>query len=393
MKVFLTMTPLDRDDDPFRGPVNHAIPSGHTYIALYLAIEEHILRIVRTTQHNYALTLGLRGTSIAKAKPTILLSCSEPETLDFTGLDLSAFDIHLTRLKLDYYGVTIPYDCAYYPEVPCGVSISLRKGSPGAFGGYFRDKKKPEIMYGLTCGHVLAKAVHDDPVFQPADDDEAERMRDLREDKTKLETRLRELQHLGEEFKSRRQITERSLKDVENQLHVLEELEKTNGCLFGKFINGEVHVAKTPSGRRWSSDWAIFAPEMQRVSENNVMRSGAGRRDVIITELGAVQEGISVKKYGRRTGFKTGTVNALKCHVRLEGAEEDTTEWPVFGIGGDEFALKGDSGAWVVSEDDELIGYVVAGSDHLGFSYISDINLILERVREVMGGLELELVV
>ena len=71
-----------------------------------------------------------------------------------------------------------------------------------------------------------------------------------------------------------------------------------------------------------------------------------------------------------------------------------TNEWNVTGVvykegkvvaGGEPFALGGDSGAWVVNSNSELVGMVFGGLPNVAQSYIQDAKMIWESVKKVTG--------
>ena len=115
-------------------------------------------------------------------------------------------------------------------------------------------------------------------------------------------------------------------------------------------------------------------------------------------------------KIGRTSGATVGIVDAAKVCVsqeslvymkvlpadgRLDGHDViSTNEWNVTGVvykegkvvaGGEPFALGGDSGAWVVNSNSELVGMVFGGLPNVAQSYIQDAKMIWESVKKVTG--------
>ena len=111
----------------------------------------------------------------------------------------------------------------------------------------------------------------------------------------------------------------------------------------------------------------------------------------------SVQSEMRVKKFGRTTGLTTGVVEsrqalfALPYKCRLFSAVvwfEDT--WTVLSDGHDPFALSGDSGSLVVTEDGQhAVGVVFAagGGSYRGGGY--GIIIPIEHVLSMFGGLQL----
>lgn len=115
-------------------------------------------------------------------------------------------------------------------------------------------------------------------------------------------------------------------------------------------------------------------------------------------------------KIGRASGATVGVVDASKVRLskdwlvgmgalpadgKLDGqAVAFTDEWNVSGVGYDggqivkerlQFAQPGDSGAWVVSANAELVGMVWCGMQNERHSYVQDVTMIWESIRMVNG--------
>lgn len=94
-------------------------------------------------------------------------------------------------------------------------------------------------------------------------------------------------------------------------------------------------------------------------------------------------------KWGRSTGYTTGTLNSIKSLVRLPGTDGLSTEWCFIGRDGRSFSCRGDSGSFVVSRDGELGGIVIGGSERGpgGFilAYVTPITEVLDDIEEQLG--------
>jgi hypothetical protein len=110
--------------------------------------------------------------------------------------------------------------------------------------------------------------------------------------------------------------------------------------------------------------------------------------------VAAPRSGMRVKKFGRTTGFTTGTIEAfvptpwvLPYKSRRFNAEvwfQDT--WTIRTDDGSAFALPGDSGSLVVTEDGtSAVGLIFAVNNRGGYAIFCE----LSRVLAAFGNLQL----
>ena len=129
-----------------------------------------------------------------------------------------------------------------------------------------------------------------------------------------------------------------------------------------------------------------------------------------ISSVSALQAGQIVFKIGRKSEASAGIVDASKVRIsqeslmlmdalpadgKLEGhSVAYTDEWNVTGakfekgelVGkGLQFARPGDSGAWVVNANSELVGMVYCGMESAGQSYMQEASMIWDSVKMVTG--------
>ena len=115
-------------------------------------------------------------------------------------------------------------------------------------------------------------------------------------------------------------------------------------------------------------------------------------------------------KIGRTTGATMGIIDDIKTIISDETlvvtqllpvertfdgrAILTTSEWNVSGAemwegvpfaSGKTFALGGDSGAWVVNANSQLLGMVFYGHASTGKTHIQDINTVRKHIRLITG--------
>ena len=129
-----------------------------------------------------------------------------------------------------------------------------------------------------------------------------------------------------------------------------------------------------------------------------------------ISSISALKPEEIVFKIGRTSGATAGMVDASKVSLSKESLKlmdalpadgkldghsvEHTNEWNVTGamfkkgelVGkGLQFARPGDSGAWVVNANSELVGMVYCGMESAGQSYMQEASMIWDSVKMVTG--------
>jgi hypothetical protein len=103
----------------------------------------------------------------------------------------------------------------------------------------------------------------------------------------------------------------------------------------------------------------------------------------------ALRSGMRVKKFGRTTGLTTGTVEAFVPTPwmlpyksgKFSATVWFTDTWTVLGDNSDEFALPGDSGSIVVTEDNSaVVGLLFAVNTRGQYGIIMPIGPVLAAV-------------
>ncbi|KAI7662358.1 hypothetical protein KC318_g8906, partial [Hortaea werneckii] len=89
---------------------------------------------------------------------------------------------------------------------------------------------------------------------------------------------------------------------------------------------------------------------------------------------------------GRTSGLGSGTISSTMELVKIYGRSTFSASWTVDG----DFGVGGDSGAWVISnEDGRVCGHVLASK--LGRTFICPMDLLLADIKETLGAATVEL--
>jgi hypothetical protein len=164
-------------------------------------------------------------------------------------------------------------------------------------------------------------------------------------------------------------------------------------------------------GKPTWSDWCLIkvSRDGMRCEDSNNITFGRGdsgeqfhprdKTRVYITGTTTDGVGALVLKRGRTSGSAKGIIRFVYDHVRIEGTGKTTSEMTIVSPTIESrFSDLGDSGAPVVDQAGRLVGIVLGGSsgepielighESLGrvhVSYISPIDLIIDRIREITG--------
>ena len=137
-------------------------------------------------------------------------------------------------------------------------------------------------------------------------------------------------------------------------------------------------------------DWALFELVPPRVHPFNIVRGGtkfcratsSSLRDTYPDTIRGSSDLACAKVhcFGRTSGIlASGVISSTMELVKIHGRSTFSASWTVDG----EFGVGGDSGAWVISNDDgRVCGHVVAS--RRGRTYICPMDLLLEDIRTTL---------
>ncbi|KAH9845415.1 hypothetical protein Tdes44962_MAKER06621 [Teratosphaeria destructans] len=143
-------------------------------------------------------------------------------------------------------------------------------------------------------------------------------------------------------------------------------------------------------------DWALFELVPPRTYPYNVVRGGsrfcavANKKNghVYPTAIRSSTELACDKVHclGRTSGLASGVMSSSMELVKIHGRSTFSASWTVSG----DFGVGGDSGAWVISnEDGRVCGHVLASTK--GRTYICPMELLLNDIKETLGAKEVSL--
>lgn len=143
-------------------------------------------------------------------------------------------------------------------------------------------------------------------------------------------------------------------------------------------------------------DWSLFELLPPRIHPFNIIRGGMKhcpvasdrRGNSLPTSIRSSSELACAKVHclGRTSGLGSGIVSSTMELVKIHGRSTFSASWTVAG----DFGIGGDSGAWVISNDDgKVCGHVLAS--RTGRTYICPMDLLLEDIRSTLGAKEVAL--
>ena len=329
----------------------------------------------------------------------------------------------------------------YQPRPICGASIGAFRDEehlpPVSFGGVVLVDG---ISYGMSVHHMLeAEDEDDDNASDPEEDDESETSSindfdnhdvesepddesTVRPPSTVPETTTSGDGHEGDcpgivpgDFEEIA-ITQPSLDDaIDLDLHVDEDEDDSDSGIdedhLLSYKLGQVHAS---SGLRRTAtsleggfrsiyqsmpqeiDWALFELVPPRAQPYNIIKGGAKYcrttrstgRDTYPVDIRGSSELACAKVHclGRTSGLAGGIISSRMELVKIHGRSTFSASWTVDG----NFGIGGDSGAWVISNDDgRVCGHVVAS--RRGRTYICPMDLLLDDIKATLGATKVSL--
>lgn len=136
-------------------------------------------------------------------------------------------------------------------------------------------------------------------------------------------------------------------------------------------------------------DWALFELLPPRIHHFNIIKGGSQYCTTDRPISVRSSDDIACAKVhclGRTSGLKTGVVSSTMELVKISGRSSFSASWTIAG----DFGIGGDSGAWVISNDDGgVCGHVLASRK--GRTYICPMDLLLDDIKQTLGATEVKL--
>ncbi|KAI9769452.1 MAG: hypothetical protein M1839_003666 [Geoglossum umbratile] len=135
-------------------------------------------------------------------------------------------------------------------------------------------------------------------------------------------------------------------------------------------------------------DWAPVDIQYTRQGENKVPElpgkkpgyTGLSEGDAVVG-VAQLSMGDYVVKAGYSSGTTYGELSHIKHDCNLPGNSLPTSEYMVVGDKGRPFALKGDSGAFVLNKYGQLAGLLIAGQEELGTAFVTPMMEVLRDIQ------------
>jgi Trypsin len=385
-----------------------------------------ICSMLRTMElASYAVCYSHVGYEVESSMPCILIIAS-----DFTDADaMSIIDFVQSSSERKTIARTFTYNGTFTgfnihssmfqdyqkrPQPGSSIGSSAYPMSSFSLNCFFRDARvKSQQIYSITVHHGIR--LSPDPITMNLNPSITIQQPSLSDHNASRDSLIKTIDLYTSESHSDQQIPTAVQKRREEMVvkykNALDEHLKVD-VHFGIVITSSGLVHGQYEGRTINEDWAVIAVDRERTGEN-YMRTEYMRIETFpwrphncygqyVSGVGEIRadEDKLVRKWGRKTAVTTGAVQLVYSHVKLPGVDGEACEYTV--TGGRCFSDTGDSGGPVLDEDNRLVGMILGGTEgepkvlegheRLGrvfCSYVTPINLILQRV-EAVTGLRLE---
>lgn len=364
---------------------------------------------------SYSVVLTHVGYSFRSLVPVIICIAKDFTIVDAESIQRAFYEFDRNSLHevFCYEGSTSPSvhqdDFKRSKEAPdCGYSIGPSEVIGGAnpdgsssLGVYFRVKGNQTDLFATSVHHGLGKDV------SPVGINDYPRIPIQQPSRTDLSWLKDELE---EGYKLAIDPTPRRFRP--NPKHYLDQLQHLGGLNtdFGQVVASEYKVIEYEQ-HKVCSDWIAIKVLSHRQGRNYIEGNFAKpalfsetwtpRDDygLFIKGIGEICPTIPVRKSGRSTGFTTAKIECAYSFTRLEDSPCETREYCVaISPTREGFAKKGDSGAPVVNDGGEVVGFVLGGTDgtpmmlkgheELGpvcVTYVSSAQMVMQRIAEAFG--------
>lgn len=143
-------------------------------------------------------------------------------------------------------------------------------------------------------------------------------------------------------------------------------------------------------------DWALFELVPPRAHPFNVIKGGT-KYCAALSSKGEDSYPVAVRKstelacakvhcVGRTSGLASGIISSTMELVKIHGRSTFSASWTIDG----DFGVGGDSGAWVISNDDgKVCGHVLASKK--GRTFICPMDLLLSDIQQTLGARQVAL--
>jgi len=104
-----------------------------------------------------------------------------------------------------------------------------------------------------------------------------------------------------------------------------------------------------------------------------------------ISEFGVMKLGDELMLFECVSGVKIGEFSAIVSNIKWCEQPTLTKEFAVCRNDGEIFSDEGDSGAFVLNRDGQLVGILVGGNKATGQAYVTSIQAVIDDIRAQTG--------
>ena len=292
-----------------------------------------------------------------------------------------------------------PDGLKHHQESPMlGSSLGLRNGKSSFSAGLYVRLSTDNKKYCISVHHGISNEKSPiTPQSQPQVKVQQPSFPDHTDLIESLETLLQGIDEGSLRYRHRsRTATESWLKEI-----------KTKQTDFGTVQYSEMAV-RCYEGRKMNVDWALIETEESRPRLINHFRYNSSdptvfiprdsNNNVYVTGIGSMDMGMVVLKSGRTTGTTKAEIDFIYAHAKIDEDQPVTSEYTVVSGSNHRFSDLGDSGGPVIDEANRVVGIILGGTqgeplmlkghehlDHVFATYVSPIQMIMDRIESVTG--------
>ncbi|KAI9836298.1 MAG: hypothetical protein M1837_003426 [Sclerophora amabilis] len=207
-------------------------------------------------------------------------------------------------------------------------------------------------------------------------------------------------------------VTQPALQDIEEGYYP--EPEDENEEHLASFHLGNIHASSgirrlKQDGINHEIDWALFKIKKERLQPHNLISGGRRfcqypvwnkrpqltppvsrhrafreEEDLFPNRVAPVKHlaGLQVHSFGRTTGLRRGVISPAMSSVKIAGRTSSSRSWHVIG----DFGIPGDSGAWVIDNDEgRVCGHVLAWCTEKAVAYICPMQILIQDMERTLA--------
>ena len=256
-----------------------------------------------------------------------------------------------------------PKNAGYTTELEMGISVGVvgNTDGGGTIGGYLREKSQHDRIFAVTAHHVVSQG----------------RVKISRSDNVQVES------------PAGIDLEQNDLEATRAGNRIVGTVFASSGLRTVEWDRSKCHdySSSIPDGSELSMDWALIELNGPRLATNSSHLYPNDHITKGALGYAIVANGTEVHKVGRITGFTDGITDGLTT-ANLDKGAPSSLEMTASNLNTG-FSLPGDSGAWILNEQGQVLGMIIAGIGNGLITYYTPIILMLDDM-ENHTGLKLE---